>query len=721
MNRPPRRPGSQLTASGNAPVSRDLAVPRQPLVATALMTLLLATGTEAVQLKHFAVDTPQELAAATSRGIAVFPDGSLVPLPALESVAAFDEPLGLALAVTADNVAYVGTGHPARLWRVASSGRELLAELPVDQITDLLLDPRGDLYVSTAVPAALYRLTSGAREVREVARLAEGNLWDLAWYRGRLLAAAGNPARLMRLDGDTLTVLAKIPDRHVRCLEISGESLLVGTSGKGLVLRMAGEGPLGVVYDSEFTEIAALASAPDGTIWAAGLTGDPTMGKPPAKTDGEPTVTIQEGAPATPTTEKGPATSEIIRILPNGAATTAHRFTKQIAGTVAWGSEGPVIGTGLEGELWQLVAGSAVMLDTVEASQVTRLGPGGSWVLTQGPVRLLRRAGPLKGSLTSPALDAGSPAQWGEVDIQGRLPAEATCALHFRSGAVAEPDDTWSDWSSPVPCLRGRASAPPSRFLQWRVELASSGQPAPRVGRVRVAYQQLNVPPVIKDLKVYDPGEVYLKTPPPADKVIEVHHPDLSGIFTTLEDNTEESQGTGRKYYRVGYQSLSWKAEDTNGDPLVFDVAIQPFGATSWWPLRERLETVVLAFDTQALADGVYRFRLTASDLPANPQKAETATVVSSSFVVDNTPPALTVTRGGSGWEILVQDALSPISRVEWNRDALRWEALEPTDGLLDGREERFRLPVQPGNHLLTIRAVDDHHNRAATAVEEGE
>jgi hypothetical protein len=342
-------------------------------------------------------------------------------------------------------------------------------------------------------------------------------------------------------------------------------------------------------------------------------------------------------------------------------------------------------------------------------------------VLTQGPVKLLHRRGPARGTFTSPPQDGGGPSRWGEVSLLGQIGTDATCTVRFRSGGVAEPDDTWSDWSSPTPCARSRANAPVARFLQWQLALASVAGTTPRVGSVSVAYLQLNVPPTIKELKVYPPGEIYLKTPPPADKVIEAEHPDLSGVFTTLEDDKEESSGVGRKYYRVGYQSLSWKAEDPNGDPLLFDVAIQKAGSATWWPIRERLESVLLAFDTQALADGLYRVRLTASDAPANPESVLTAEMVSGYFTVDNTPPVATLTRAGDLWEILVTDALSPLTKVEWNRDGVRWVQLESTDGLLDSREEHFRLPVASGRHVLTVRAIDDHHNRVVVATEEGE
>ena len=65
-------------------------------------------------------------------------------------------------------------------------------------------------------------------------------------------------------------------------------------------------------------------------------------------------------------------------------------------------------------------------------------------------------------------------------------------------------------------------------------------------------------------------------------------------------------------------------------------------------------------------------------------------------------------------------DALSPIVRAEWSRDGDVWEALAPTDGLLDGRVEHFEFPAEDGAHLVVVRVVDRQHNRAtAGAVEE--
>jgi len=235
-----------------------------------------------------------------------------------------------------------------------------------------------------------------------------------------------------------------------------------------------------------------------------------------------------------------------------------------------------------------------------------------------------------------------------------------------------------------------------------------------------VAYRQINLPPEIKEFVVHDPGEVFLKGPPPSDRIVEVQHPDLSGIFTTLDDEAKDYQERlGKKYYRVGYQSLSWKAEDPNGDALRFTVEVQKAGSDAWWKVREELDAVVLALDTQALADGLYRFRLTATDAPANPTAPATAQALSSWVVVDNTPPTVALARKGDVWLVTVDDVLSPVARAEWSRDADAWHPLAPEDGLLDRKHETFRIPAAAGVHVLAVRAVDDHHNRATAAVEE--
>jgi hypothetical protein len=689
---------------------------------TLLLAALLAGGpAAAAQTRWFRSDTPETLDGAVGVGVAIGRDGTMCPLPPLAPVATFDEPLGLALAVTPDGTAYVGTGHPARVWRVRAGHKELVAETAADQITALLVAPDGVVFIATASPAELLRLPRGAAKVETVSRLAEGNIWDLIFFRGQLIAAAGNPGRLLRLGKNGLEVAAAVPDRHARCLAVSGDTLLVGTSGKGLVMRWTGVGEVGAFFDSGFTEVTALAAGGDGAVYAAALTGDPTLGAPPKPSSGDVAVAVSTGGETPPTTDKGTATSEILKITPEGAATILYSFTKQLAGTLAWGDDGLTVGTGMEGQLWRLVEGSAAQLDAVDAAQVVRVADGGEWVLTQGPVRLMKRAGMPRGSVTSPVLDAEQPSHWGAAVVATTDAAHGTCAVRFRSGATATADDTWSNWSAARPCGALVADAPPARYLQWRLELSAPVGSRFAVSRVNVAYRQVNLAPEIKALTVHPPGAVFLKGPPPSEQIVDVKHPDLNGIFTTIgDDESGDLDRLGKRYWRVGYQSVSWKVEDPNKDPLRFKLEIQREGSEGWWTVRDRMESTVIAFDTQALADGLYRVRLTADDGAANPLKPLTTQRLSSWFSVDNTPPRITLTRQGADWLVTVDDALSPIAVVEWNRDAEAWHQLQPDDGLLDQPHETFHIHVAAGRHVFSVRAVDDHHNRVVATVEEG-
>ena len=240
------------------------------------------------------------------------------------------------------------------------------------------------------------------------------------------------------------------------------------------------------------------------------------------------------------------------------------------------------------------------------------------------------------------------------------------------------------------------------------------------VDRVEVAMAEINLPPTLSLVSVEDPGVVYLASPPPYGPVIDAEHPDVSGVFSVIDEkNNRQAKSTkGKKYYRVGYRTVSWKAEDPNEDSLRFHLEVERRDGFQL-PVRERIEGTQLAVDTTALPDGAYRFIVTATDSPQNPGAALETGSTSRWFTVDNTPPAIELEANDETWVVRVWDESSPISRVEWSRDGDRWHQLAPEDGVLDGTEERFFLPREHGGHLVVVRAMDRHHNRATEGVVE--
>jgi hypothetical protein len=321
------------------------------------------------------------------------------------------------------------------------------------------------------------------------------------------------------------------------------------------------------------------------------------------------------------------------------------------------------------------------------------------------------------GRFRSKAEQFKQPVRFGEYRVE---PASDDLRIRFRSGISANPDPTWLTWTEWMPASGGSVGLPAARSLQWEVDFPADAKTAPLVDRVEVAVVEVNLPPRVKMLAVEEPGVVYLGAPPPTGPVIEAVHPDVNGIFTVIDDSTPKNNGStkGKKYYRAGFRTISWQVSDPNNDPLQYRLEIEGRNGFSF-SVRERIAGTQLGVDTHALPDGTYRFRLTATDAPGNPDGAIDVSRVSRWFAVDNTAPVARLDRTGDLWVVSVSDNLSPIVRAEWSRDGHEWTALAPMDGLLDGREETFEFPAVSGRHMVVVRVVDRQHNRAtAGAVE---
>ncbi len=696
-------------------------------ILTGFMLVLAFQTAAATETSRWIVDTAGEFLAGRGQGVEVTPDGVLQRVADWGDKVTFEEPVVMAGAMTSDGALLVGTGHPARLYRVLGGETEILTDVPAEQITAIVVREDGGVVLATIAPGVVFEWSNGS--LREVGRLAEGGIWDMALFDGQVVVAGGPPAALYRLADRGLERWLELPDLHARCLEVTSERLLVGTSGKGLIVGVERDGGLSVLADSPFTEISDLAFG-NGSVWAAALVGDPAPSPP--KSNGtksgngngngaEVEAEVSAGADLKlPKVNGKTATSEIIQLTPEGGLLSVHRFTREVAGSIAWDGGGLLVGTGWEGEVWRFVSpDGGTRLSTVDAVQVVGVVGGGAALLTQGPggVLLRDRDTEKKGTFRSAAKQFKQPVRFGEYRVE---PAASGVRIRFRTGISAKPDATWLDWTGWMAADGGVVGLPAARALQWEVELPFSNGGSATVGRVEVALVEVNLPPRVKSLTVEEPGVVYLAAPPPSGPVIEAVHPDVNGIFTVIDEQAAQNgkSAKGRKFYRAGFRTVGWAVSDPNDDPLRFVLEIEGRDGHRI-PVREQLLGTQLGIDTSAMPDGTYRFKLTASDAPGNPTGAREASRASRWFAIDNTPPSVGLERSGDKWVAAVTDNLSPIVRAEWSRDGETWNPLAPTDGVLDGREERFEFAAAEGSHLVVVRVVDRQHNRStAGAVE---
>ena len=134
-----------------------------------------------------------------------------------------------------------------------------------------------------------------------------------------------------------------------------------------------------------------------------------------------------------------------------------------------------------------------------------------------------------------------------------------------------------------------------------------------------------------------------------------------------------------------------------------------------WLPMVADVTDSYYSFDETALPDGVYRFRLSASDgTDERPDEALRDARVSEPVVVDHTPPRLvSVKRDGDRLLVEVEDAGNPLREATFSVGAAAWQPATPQDGLLDGKREVLAVAAPKGAPLVILKVMDAAFNGA--------
>jgi len=251
-----------------------------------------------------------------------------------------------------------------------------------------------------------------------------------------------------------------------------------------------------------------------------------------------------------------------------------------------------------------------------------------------------------------------------------------------------------------------------------KVRMSSDGSHAPVIRKLEAAYRNRNAAPVVESLIALNPNEVFARSASGGANVFETTSPDDKGIFTSLEE--QKSESAPRRLLRKGYRTLTWRATDSDSDPLTYDLEFRPESASGrWMTLRKGLKETFYSFDTTSLPDGDYVFRVTASDAEANPEEKKTGSRESTPVRIDNTPPVIRrLSATASAFEFEASDAASPILEAEYSVDAKEWTRIEPKDGLSDSPTESYAIPLAglPRGGFLLIRVSDAARNVAAAS-----
>jgi outer membrane protein assembly factor BamB len=643
-----------------------------------------------------------------------------------------------------DGVFYVGTGNDGRLFRVEGDQGRVVFDAEELELHAVAVGSDGTVYAATSPEGAVYAIDSDG-EARRFFDPSETYIWALAFDgSGNLVVATGAEGRVYRVGPDgTSTTLLSSSDAHVLSLAVdSAGHVYAGSSPGGVVYRIDAEDQVFVLLDSPFSEIKALAVAADGGLYAGAVNGEGATPPPPslpaAPTPGQadPTaqVTVSEAfAPITPlapppVVSAVPSTATprgaVLRIDPDGTVETLWSSADDVPHAIAPAEDGVLVGTGDSGKVYRVArSGAWALIATLSADQVTGISTHAgepAVLVTSNPARLhtLSRHTAAEGTFVSEVKDAEAVSTWGRLRWEGRAPAGTSVRLETRSGNTSRPDTTWGPWTEGEVGARGAPiKSESSRFLQVRVTLAGKDGATPEVEALSAAYLQRNLRPRVTSITVHPPGEVFQKP------IAVTGEPEVLGLDPDPLGERSSPRAPGapavtafsRKFQRRGLQTIVWKAEDSNGDALVYEVAYRALGDQQWRVLRRGVADPVLAWDTTAMPDGRYLVRVTASDAPDNPPALALAgDKDSASFEVDNSPPTLRASLAPGTRDRIratAQDSGSRIRRLEFSLDAGRWQEVHPVDGINDSTEETYEFSVQtstsPGPHVVVLRVSD--------------
>lgn len=674
--------------------------------------LLDAAPVFAVETQWWITNSAADHARSEATGVLVDPDGVLRAAPRTEVFPTDSLTVAWSAAILKDGSIVVG-GDRGRILRwTAAAGWKVWARLGSGQVLALAADGDG-VMAGTGPRGVVYRIGANGDTTR-FATTGERYVWGLvnagngAWW-----AATGTRGRLMKLTrGHAEVVLDTEESNLVSLVSDGANGVYTGGDSKGRIYQADGKATR-TLFDAGEDEIRALARSRDGTLWAAALS-------------------ISAAGDA-PEGDEGPAPARAPIV---GGRAIVYRVTPEGQANAWWTSPQPLVFALLSvGERLLASTGNQAGVHAIErshgsalwyapaAAQVTALVAGPrdiAYAVTSNPVRLVRfdsseRPG---GTLHSSVLDARRFARF------GRLVPEATGNVTFktRSGNSDTPDTTWSAWQGVAG--DGAIVSPPGRFLQWSAVLGSAGA---SVSEVAVSYREGNQPPRIEDLSVAPQGQGFREG-------------DLSARTESITQTLVGGQKVeysatigGAKALREmplwasGMRTLQWRGIDPNGDALRYRVSVRREPDGAWIEIGKELEVSMLTWNTNTLADGRYRVRVVASDAEGNALgDALEGEATSEPFRVDRTSPridALSATVEKDGVRVVGQasDGEGWVGRLDLSTDDGPWRLLSPAGSLADRPELRIdvRIPdLGPGEHLISLRAVDAAGNATTRAVQ---
>lgn len=601
-------------------------------------------------------------------------------------------------------------------------------------------------------------LTLG-REIKEVADLKCGSVWDLARTpQGKLYAATSLPGQVVEFtpEGKLTPVWADDALQAFSLVASPDGSLLVGTGPQGVVYRISPQGEAKEFYKTGGLYVWDLVRDAEGNVFAAtGPKGQ--IHKIDAKGEGRVFFETQQQHVLTLALAADgmllagtDGTGLVLAIDAAGAGRVLYDTSENEVRTLLSSSDGTLFaGTATGAAAGNATGGSSSSSSSSSAvtNSVYRLDTAGGVrkvLSTKGLVysliageqpevlagtgsegglyqldldgrgeRQLLRLDPelilslLRGKKGQTFVGTGNPGKLYQLSAQNQASGTLTsqpldAKLIARFGSLVWRAETPPGTQVTLAVRSGNTQKPDENWSAWASEQtdpakAAAECPPARFLQYRLTLKTSNprVTPVVRSVAV----RYQTANQPPQITKLTVPHVE---------------EGDGKKL--VDKLKLAWGASDPNQDDLNYRLCFRKEGWKSWITLREEITATDLDWDVTSVPEGIYRLQIQASDRPSNsPQEALSATQVSEPFAVDRTPPRvdarLAAVEGKTArLEVRATDTIGPLVTAAWSLDSDKWQNAFPADGLFDSAREEFTIDLtnlSPGMHVLVVRVTD--------------
>lgn len=366
---------------------------------------------------------------------------------------------------------FAGTGNNGVIYRVGSDGtNSVFFKTNEFEVHSLAKDSKGTLYAGTSPNGKVYRIGADGQG-QMILDAPEMYILALAVdSKDNVYAGAGDSGIIYRItpDGQS-SKFVEIPKLSTMSLAMDkSDNLYVGAGKGGLILKVTPDAVAAPIYDAEEDSVSSLVVDGEGNVYAGTGTDKGMIYRIPAS-----------GVPK-PVFDKAPRALSMVVDAQNNVYTVSDDKIFMIHPDE-----------------------SAMQIDTGNAAaQFISLAMdqnGTIYAGTANTAAIFCAQAAKEGVYESPIHDAGLNARWSRISWIADMPEGSSVALQTRTGNSADPDKTWSSWSTAYANEPGqKITSPAARYIQYRAMLTGKVDGAPILKQVTASYLTDNRPPTVK-------------------------------------------------------------------------------------------------------------------------------------------------------------------------------------------------------------------------------